>query len=73
MRQPRISQQRDVGEREPLADEKPRRRQMMLHPRQCGIAPLDLFRIEIGQRLAEIDGLESAPGDEGLVAVLFPE
>ena len=73
MRQPGIGQQRDVGERDAVADQKPRRGELMLHPRQRGIAALDLVGIEIGGRLAEIDHLEAAHRDIGLVAVLFPE
>src|SRR5258706_2825551 len=47
MRQSRIGQQRDVGEREGIADQKSRRGQLVLHPCQRGIATLDLVGIEI--------------------------
>src|ERR1041385_6470844 len=41
MRQPRIGEQRDVGERDAVADQIPARCQLVLHPRQRGIAALD--------------------------------
>ena len=46
---------------------------MLLHSRKGGIAALDLLGIELAGRLAEIDHLEAAHGDIGLVAVLLPE
>src|SRR3954462_15101515 len=46
---------------------------MLLHAVKRRIAALDLFRIELGGVLAEIDELEAAHRDVGLVAVLFPE
>jgi len=49
----------------------PRQGELMLHPRQRRVATLDLVRIEIGRRLAEIRHLEAAHRDIGLVAVLF--
>ena len=73
MRQAGIGQQRDVGEREAIADQKSRRGELMLHPRQRRIAALDLVGIEIGCRLAQIFHLEAAHRDIGLVAVLLPE
>ena len=73
MREPRIGQQRDVGERHGGADQKPCRRELLFHARQRRIAALDLVGIEIGCRLAEIDHLEAADRDIGLMAVLFPE
>ena len=45
----------------------------LLHPRQRGIAALDLVGIEIGGGFAEIEHLEAAHRDIGLVAVLLPE
>src|SRR5664279_4735518 len=73
MRQPRIGQQRDVGERDGIADQESRRSKLMLHPRQRHIATLDLVRIEVGRRLAEIDHLVTADRDIRLVAVLLPD
>jgi len=73
MREARIGEQRNVGERNGVADQKPRRGKMMLHPCQRGIPALDLFGVEIGGRLAEIDHHEAADRDIGLVAVLLPE
>ena len=59
--------------RQRIADQKSRHREFMLHPRQRRIAALDLVGIEIGRRPAEINHLEAAHRDIGLVAVLFPE
>jgi hypothetical protein len=73
MRQPRIGQQRDVGERDGIADQESRRGKLVLHPRQRRVATLDLVGIEIRGRLAEKHHLEAAHRDIGLVAVLFPE
>src|SRR5258708_27323948 len=73
MRDTCVGEQRDVREGYTVANKERRCRQVMLHPRQRGIATLDLVRIEIGYRLAEIDHLEAAPGYERLVAVLLPE
>ena len=46
---------------------------MLLHTVERSIAALDLFRVELGDVLAEIDDLEAAHRDVGLVAVLLPE
>ena len=73
MRHTRIGKQRNVGERNRIADQEPRLGQMMLHPRQRCIAALDLFGIEIGGGLAEIEHDEAADRDIRLVAVLLPE
>src|SRR3978361_1870376 len=40
-----------------------RRRELMFHPRQRRVSPLDLVGIEIGGRLAEIDHLETTDRD----------
>ena len=72
MRDARIGQQRDVGERDGVADQERRDGELVLHPRQRRIAALDLVGIEIGGRLAEIEHLEAAYGDIGLVAVSVP-
>ena len=73
MRQPRIGQQRDIGERDGVADQESRCRQLVLHPRQRRVAALDLVRVEFGRGLAQIRHLETAYRDMRLVAVLFPE
>src|SRR5258708_9730591 len=73
MRDTCVGEQRDVREGYTVANKERRCRQVMLHPRQRGIATLDLVRIEIGYRLAEIDHLEAAPGYERLAALLLPE
>ena len=73
MRQAGIGQQRHVGERDVVADQKRRQRELLLHPRQRRITALDLVGIEIGGRLAEIEHLEAADGDIRLMAVLLPE
>ena len=49
----RIGQQRDVGERKTVAGQKPRRGELMLHPRQRRIAAPDLVGIEIGPGLTQ--------------------
>src|SRR4051812_25162462 len=46
MRDPRIGEQRDVGQRDAVADQIARRCELVLHPRQRGIAALDLVGIE---------------------------
>src|SRR3954470_19297882 len=73
MRDARIGKQRDVGKRNVITGEEAVCRQMLLHAVERRIAALDLFRIELGGVLAEIDELEAAHRDIGLVAVLFPE
>jgi hypothetical protein len=73
MRQPCIGQQRDVGEADAVADQKSARGKLLFHPRQRGVATLDLVGIEVRGRLAEIAHLVAADRDIGLVAVLFPE
>ena len=47
MRHPRIGQQRDVGERDCIAHQKRRCRELLLHARQRGMTALHLVRIEI--------------------------
>src|SRR5438552_15876999 len=73
VRDARIGEQRYVGERDRLARQEARCGEMLLHPRQRGMAALHLLGIEPGSRLLEIDHLEAADGDIGLVAVLLPE
>jgi len=70
VRQPRIGQQRDVGERDFAANQKSRRGELMLHPRQRRVAALDLVRIEIRCGFAQIHHLVPAHRDIGFVAVL---
>src|ERR1700722_14705652 len=48
MREAGIGQQRDVGERNRVADQESRGGELMFHPRQRGVATLDLVRIEVG-------------------------
>src|SRR4051812_33434452 len=52
VRQPRIGEQRDIGEADAVADKIARRCELVLHPRQRGIAALDLVRIEVGGGLS---------------------
>jgi len=52
-------------------EQKPRPGQLMLHPRQRGIAAPDLVGVEIGCRLAQISHLEAAHREIGLMAVLL--
>src|SRR6476620_4573697 len=73
MRDAGIGEKRDVGEREGVADQEWRHGELVLHPRQRRIAALDLVGVEIGGGLSEIEHLETAYGDIGLVAILFPE
>src|SRR5436305_14503830 len=73
MRQPRIRQQRDVGERHDLADQKTSRGQLVLKPCERSIATLDLVGIEIEGRLAEILHLKPAHRHVRFMAVLLPE
>src|SRR3954447_8653662 len=73
MRDARIGKQRDVGKRNVITGEEAVCRQVLLHAIERRVAALDLFRIELGGVLAEIDDLEAAHRDIGLVAVLFPE
>src|SRR5829696_8865687 len=73
MRDARIGQQRYVGERDGVAGQKWRDGELVLHPRQRRIAALDLVGVEVGSRLAQIEHLEAADRDIGLMAVLLPE
>src|SRR5436305_10581042 len=73
MRDTGIGKQRDVRERNRLASDEAAGGEMGLHPIERRIAALDLLGIELGDILAEIDQLEAAHCDIGLVAVLFPE
>ena len=47
VRDPRIGQQRNVGQRDRVANQERRQRELMFHPRQREIAALDLVRIEV--------------------------
>src|SRR6185436_20782090 len=73
MRDARVGQQRYVGERDGVAGQKWRDGELVLHPRQRRIAALDLVRVEVGSRLAQIEHLEAADRDVRLMAVLLPE
>src|SRR4029078_8632338 len=73
MRKTRIGQQCDIGERQRLADHKPRRLQATRQSRQCREASPDLVSIEFARLPAEKIHLVAANRDSGLVAVLFPE
>src|SRR4051812_12506291 len=46
MRHAGVGQQRYVSQREGIAEQKPRRGELMLHPRQRRIAALDLVGVE---------------------------
>src|SRR5262245_11997692 len=59
MREARIGEQRDVGERNRVTREVAACRQMLLHAVERRIAALDLLRIELGGVLAEIDELKA--------------
>ncbi len=73
MRDARIGQQRDIGERENIADQEARVRKTTLHVVKRDIAALHQIQIQFARGLAEIDHLKAAHGHIGLMAVLLPE
>ena len=73
MRQPCVGQQRDIGERDGIADQKSGCGKLVLHPGQRGVTTLDFVGVEIGCGFSEINHLKAAHRDIGLVTILLPE